>query len=214
MCFAELQGYEIHAGESFVVSGTSSGFLRSSSPDPVTGACVLPGPDDPKHLLRGRLPLDAPACDPSLTANWLGPAPANAPVACTLEANDTGRALRYQNPLIGFVVRVPTRDITAQTGMVTGLPDGGVLAPGSGLTRVPVENTVLSFPIIGGFRPMLFALSSDVLAQLPRAAVIAPDGVTMFVADQGLQSSTAGLRGQIIRFFTDSQSSDSTFQVR
>ena len=37
---------------------------------------------------------------------------------------------------------------------------------------------------------------------------------TIYVVDEGKQSTGTGLRGQVLRFFTDSQSTDGVFSVR
>jgi len=93
-------------------------------------------------------------------------------------------------------------------------PDGGA-ATSMVQTRVPDDGTVLSFSLVGGFRPFTFGLAVDVFsAQLPRTIITAPDGEAMYVVDEGRQSNSSGLRGQVLRFYAQNQSTDPTFVIR
>jgi hypothetical protein len=73
---------------------------------------------------------------------------------------------------------------------------------------------VISFVVVGGFRVFAAALGTDVMAQMPRSSQVAPDRHTVYVVDEGKQTTASGLRGQVIRFFTQTQSSDKDFPVK
>jgi hypothetical protein len=60
-CVNAPQRYDLRAGEAFTVIGTKSGYVHPIHED--NGACVA---DPAAHpFLRGRIPLEAPACDPT-----------------------------------------------------------------------------------------------------------------------------------------------------
>ena len=60
-CVNAPQRYDLRAGEAFTVIGTKSGYVHPIHED--NGECVA---DPTAHpLLRGRIPLEAPACDPT-----------------------------------------------------------------------------------------------------------------------------------------------------
>jgi hypothetical protein len=60
-CMNELQPYEVHAGESFLVNGSASGHLQDFEADPTTRECVVPPVSSPYvRLHQGRLPLSGP----------------------------------------------------------------------------------------------------------------------------------------------------------
>ena len=227
-CFAELQGYEIHGGETFVVRGDVTGFVHTNYPAADTGACTRPPDKGATRLLRGRLPLDSPACPDSLQTNWLGTLPPDAPAACSLSLpGDSTQYLRFENAEIGFVVRVPEVVTEADFTTIvpgTSVPDGGVpdMAVGgvdmgvgmTAITRVPNAGLGINFSVTGGNRPFNFHLSSDIQVQMPRAAVVSPDGTTIYAVDEGQQNVASGLRGQVVRFYSDTQSSDTSFRIR
>ena len=237
-CFSELQGYEVHAGEAFVAVGVPTvnggpftGFLsnnRPADPNAPDSACVLGPTDGPQRLVRGRIPLLAPtsagiprlpappACPSDVsTMNWLGPI-MTGPNTCLITppsaAASAGRLdqpgdaiIRYDNPLFSLVVFVPPRPLPAVPGsmMIAGAPQ-----------YAPADNTVIQFSILGGFHSLVFPLGTDIAAQMPRSVVTGPWGLDLFVVDEGKQTVGTGLRGQVLRFLTDSQVTDSTFQVR
>jgi hypothetical protein len=65
-CLGELFAYQVGAGRSFVVSGSTAGIPATGVAD-ATGACV-PIPNlDPR--LRARISMDAPACAPPVVDN-------------------------------------------------------------------------------------------------------------------------------------------------
>ncbi|MGZ6124961.1 MAG: hypothetical protein ACXWLR_08370, partial [Myxococcales bacterium] len=60
-CLNELQPYEARAGESFLVSGSASGYLNDLEPDPATHECELPSAKSPfARLHQGRIPISGP----------------------------------------------------------------------------------------------------------------------------------------------------------
>jgi hypothetical protein len=60
-CLNELQPYEIHAGEAFLVNGSATGHLQDFEPDPTTRECVVPPVSSPYvRLHQGRIPLGGP----------------------------------------------------------------------------------------------------------------------------------------------------------
>jgi hypothetical protein len=154
-------------------------------------------------------------------------------VACRLRTPAgawAGRFLKYENPLFDVVLTVPER-VLATTGNAVfdgGMPaepnpDGGCAMPGplpdggaqlTAVTRVPQFGAAVTFQVIGGFFPLGFTMASDIAVQMPRMGRTGPDGITVYVADEGKQNVGTGLRGQIVRFYSDTQSNDSTFRVR
>jgi len=53
-----------------------------------------------------------------------------------------------------------------------------------------------------------------VQAQQPRYVTVAPDHQTLYVVDEGKSPVATGLRGQLLRLFSNSQAVDTTFVVR
>ncbi|MSP60665.1 MAG: hypothetical protein EXR72_10055 [Myxococcales bacterium] len=224
-CFAELQAYEIHVGDAFFVRGGTTLLSTPRAVAPDTGLCVDPPPlASGANLLSPRLPIDASPCpEPpgpaphagASQANWLGPVATGAPNTCRLAPLDPCHIyLHYENPIFRTVVDIPARGLAS--GMPT--PDGGAGAPDGGVpggcaeavSRVPAENTVISFSTLGGFR----VLAGSLGAQLPRSSQVGPDGKTVYVVDEGRQSIGSGLRGQVIKFLSENQVADTTFIVR
>jgi len=68
--------------------------------------------------------------------------------------------------------------------------------------------------VTGGGNTLQSLLGVDVQAQQPRYATVAPDGQTVYVVDEGKAAVATGLRGQLLRLFSSSQSVDTTFIVR
>jgi hypothetical protein len=61
-CVNAVQRYELRAGEAFTVVGTTSGYVHPIIADP-SGTCVRDPNASPDQI--GRIPLVAPACDPT-----------------------------------------------------------------------------------------------------------------------------------------------------
>jgi hypothetical protein len=261
-CLPEMQPYEIHAGESFIIGGSASGMLTDLMPDPTTRECVVPPISSPYvRLHQPRLPVGAPALawcppsedarhlhnpvaqpgdptavydplgplDPSIPNVCLDPGPpgtcgscaapnvcfnGNCSVPCTPGAQPSGcptaqlclrrtdapggicldptvqRLIHYENPFFAIELQIPA---------------GRALSP---------DNTDVKFVIVGGGYPLAVPLATDVTALQPRAIVTSPDLQTVFVVDEGKQSSGTGLRGQLLRVSTAAQATDRSFTVR
>jgi hypothetical protein len=199
-CLTELQPYEIHVGNAFLVSGTGSGYLADVVPDPVSRECTVPSPaSEYARLRQWRIPIHPPLCSAQVTASApLTPNGYGTPAACEVPGFGASRVIHYENPIFTLLLdlrpRLPPID-----------------------TFVPPDGLQLSFIVVGGGRPLAIGLgveSSLPLAQQPRAAVVAPDGQTVYVVDEGKQSTATGLRGQLLRFSSISQQTDPTFKVR
>jgi hypothetical protein len=79
---------------------------------------------------------------------------------------------------------------------------------------IPPDGTAVAFTVTGGGNPLVSLLGVDVQAQQPRSVAVGPDGQTIYVVDEGKASTATGLRGQLLRLFSSSQSVDTTFVVR
>jgi hypothetical protein len=79
---------------------------------------------------------------------------------------------------------------------------------------VPPDNTSISIGVTGGGSSLQSLLGVDVQAQQPRYVSVAPDGQTVYIVDEGKSPFATGLRGQLLRLFSASQSVDTTFIVR
>lgn len=204
-CMTELQRYEIRAGSSFLVAGTTAGAPAELRIDPVTRDCVPPPPtDETGRLQRPRIPLEPAACPMTMTDS-LSMVDSSNPNVCVypsgpvFDATDTekknpkfDRVYHFENPQVTFALAVPTE------------------AP------IPPDNTTLSFIIVGGNFPFTVQLLRGNVdgALLPRVIATAPDGQTLYIVDEGKQTTSTGLRGQVLLFNSASQSIDSRFVVR
>jgi hypothetical protein len=197
-CMPELQEYEIHVGDEFTVSGTTSGYLSNETAGP-GGECVIP----PQTLARQRLtqwrvPLTAPMCPANVSANPLSESidPAVLPRnVCAVPASGGGVGLiHFENPIFNIVVQLPLS--------------------AAGRPLVPPDGTSVSMGVTGGGSNLASLLGVDVQAQQPRYVAVAPDGQTVYVVDEGKAAVATGLRGQLLRLFSSSQSVDTTFIVR
>ena len=64
-CVNAPQRYELRAGEAFAVVGSRQGYMHPMIADSA-GVCVRDPSANP--LMVGRIPLDAPPCDPTADA--------------------------------------------------------------------------------------------------------------------------------------------------
>jgi hypothetical protein len=194
-CLTELQPYEIHAGESFVVTGSQTGYLTDLEPDPATRECAIPpatGTDAQfVQLHQSRIPID-PAVLPSCASlpDVLSPLSPGQPNACLFSASGSDRVIHFENPLFAIGLDLPAQ------------------------SPLPPDQTVLTFQVVGGGFPQSLAVGIDVQAQQPRAAVTAPDLQTVYIVDEGKQTTATGLRGQLLKLFSTSQAIDRLFIVR
>jgi hypothetical protein len=194
-CLRELQPYQVRVGGSFLVTGSLSGAFVDVQPDPQSHECRVPATGtEYTRLHQARIPLPAPACPAQ--ADRLAALPRGDGNACQfVDGGASGaaggdRLLHFENPLFSFLLRLP------------------------GLGGAPAPTTVLSFVLVGGGLPMSTALATDVQAQQPVSAVTAPDRDSVFVVDEGKQTTATGLRGQLLKLSTSAASVDRRFQVR
>jgi hypothetical protein len=197
LCFPELQEYEIHVGDAFLIFGSSSGFVSSIEPRS-DGECV-PAPTDNEYarLRNARVPLSGPnlpVC--SGLASPLDPMdPSTGGNICRFDGVPATEVVHYENPILSLAMQVPKIGISDQV-------------------QVPVFGTQVTLTVVGGGSNLITPLGVDVQAQLPRYAVVAPDRQTVYVIDEGKSSVASGLRGQVLRLFSPTQSIDTTFRVR
>jgi hypothetical protein len=216
-CMPEAQEYEIHAGDAFTVSGTQSGFLTSEVADPKTGECGLPPQTlASTRLIQWRVPLSPTvACPANVQAQPLAESidPSLQTNVCLVSKSNGVERIHFENPIFNIVVQVPTTtaSMPAPPDMMGGPPD---MTPPPTVPLVPPDGTSVSFVITGGGTNLISQLGVDVQAQQPKSVAVAPDGQTLYIVDEGKSPSGAGLRGQILRLFTPSQSIDTTFVVR
>lgn len=200
-CMPELQQYEIHAGDAFTVSGTSSGFA-SNETTAADGECVVPPQTRERaRLFQWRVPLTASDCPSNVNANPLTASidprvlPTN---VCVVNGpvmpGTPSKVIHFENPIFNIGVVIP---LLANARPV-----------------VPPDGTSVSMAVTGGGNNLQSLLGVDVQAQQPRYATVAPDGQTVYVVDEGKASVATGLRGQLLRLFSSSQSIDTTFIVR
>jgi len=199
-CLRELQAYEVRAGEAFLVSGSQTGTYSVLEPGP-DGECRVP-PDRAAtpyvRLRQARIPVGAPipACfsgsgpQPRAIDAIVPPSDPTSNVCdATAKDNSTTKTIHFENPLFAFALDVPVE-------------------------KPPPDDLVLKFDVVGAGFPQTIVLGVDVVAQTPRTGVVAPDGQTIFVLDQGKQAAATGLRGQLIRLFAPALASDRSFVVR
>jgi hypothetical protein len=200
-CMPELQEYEIHVGASFAVSGTTSGYLSNEVQGP-GGECIVPPQTlDRVRLTQWRVPLSGlDDCPDNVNANPLSASidptvlPRN---VCTIKPAQPGSTLiHFENPIFNIVVQIPT---------------GG---PMSSSPLIPPDGTSISMGVTGGGSFLQALLGVDVQAQQPRYVTVAPDHQTLYVVDEGKSPVATGLRGQLLRLFSNSQAVDTTFVVR
>lgn len=236
LCFSEPQAYQVRAGDTFLVtSGVNQ--LQSSEEgrvDPQTGLCEL-STDPGQRYLQSRIPLDdrAMVCPPDVQADWLAPL-TNLPEGnysnvcrivtpppctnnsqcgtggtCLLESRTClgNRVVRFSNSVLEAVFVVPPRPLTS-------------IASGPGVpvtyNRVPAIDAQVSLSVTGGFSPLSFLPQSAVgrTPQLFRSIVVGPDRQTIYIVDEGRENVTTGLRGQLLRFYTSTKASDTSFNIQ
>ncbi|MBA3539681.1 MAG: hypothetical protein H0T79_08620, partial [Deltaproteobacteria bacterium] len=165
-CVNAPQRFELRSHDAFTVVGTRSGYVHPLVAD-AGGNCVRPVDANP--LTLGRIPLDAPACDPAadpLTGRKPdGTFDAN---PCKLTVTETENEVRYAdatcaNPTTALVERPTTAIRFHNHGMTYTLVDptypGDALCIGDRagtLMNIPSVFTgyQLSFRQTGGFTPL------------------------------------------------------------
>jgi hypothetical protein len=213
-CLNAPQRYELRAGEAFAVVGTRSGFVHPIIED-ASGKCVK-DPAAPPQLI-GRIPLSAPACDPtadpisgrrpdgtfepnpcSVTVDTTELQPNYMPGTCALVSNEetviatrTTSAIRYRSRGMNLTLVDPTYP-GDQTCILDRL--------GNGLGNIPLVFTgfSLTFRVVGGYSP----IAIPVVASLPVRIVRGPTD-SIWVIDQGDFLSTSitlpSTRGKVFR---------------
>lgn len=209
-CVNAPQRYELRAGEAFAVVGTRTGFLHPLIED-TNGRCVRDPMASP--LLAGRIPLVAPACDPTADPitgrrpdGTFGPNPCSLTVTqadavpqynagtCTL-GNPPTRVAERQAPAI----QLRNRNMTLT--MVDPYYPGDQMCiadRGGALDNVPVvyPGYQLQFRQIAGFSPMMLLPR----ATLPVKVVRGPTN-SIWVLDEGdfISSTQNSTRGKVFR---------------
>src|SRR5262249_4757737 len=139
------------------------------------------------RLAQWRIPLSAPACTPQVDAQPLvqsiDPAVLQSNI-CRLRAatETTTRVIHFENPIFNIAVQLPIA--------------------GDKKPFIPPDGTSISMGITGGGSNLTSLLGVDVQAQQPRSVVVAPDGQTVYVVDEGKSPLATGLRGQLLRLFS------------
>ncbi len=210
-CVNAPEAYEIDVGEAFAVTGALSGFHHHVIAD-ANGNCI----QDPNGSMFniGRLPLRAPACDP--TANALGILPdgtveAN-PCETTVDQFETDNnfvtgtctpgdpattlvdrkadAIVFRGPMFNLTIVDPT-----YPGDATCIGDRG-----GNLGKIPIvpSGTAMAVRITGGFRPLFLSIQPA----LPTKVVRGPTN-SIWVIDEGDFLSTdidvASTSGKVFR---------------
>ncbi len=192
-CLKEQQHYEVHAGDAFLVSGSQSGVFSYVEADANSHDCVVPSPrSEFVRLRQSRIPLSVTTCPAPLDASQplMSTTGQGVPNVCSLSLPDS-TWIHFENPLFNLAVKWPKGN------------------------NVPDEQLTMTFTTVGGSIPFGVAMHTrDSVAAAPRAVVTAPDGETIYVVDEGKQTTATGLRGQLLRFSSAAQSADSIFLVR
>ncbi len=203
-CVTGLQAYDLRASDAFTVIGERQGYLHPWIADS-DGTCI----EDPgaSPLLRGRMPLTAPAC--------AGPTPsADDPNPCSLDVTQYEYARSYDDACevtvgdpVGRVtsgVRLRTPGLTMTMVDTTYPGDATCIGDRAGdWGAVPVVFPGLSwdFRQVNGASPLQLRLGS-IGATLPVQIVRGPQG-SVWVVDEGdflsTSTSTASTRGKVFR---------------
>ncbi|MBV8762286.1 MAG: hypothetical protein JO257_33655 [Deltaproteobacteria bacterium] len=215
-CVNAGQRYELRAHDAFTVVGSKSGYVHSIIADP-NGTCVKDPNASPFQV--GRIPLIAPACDPTADPQT-GKLPGGGyqPNPCEETTDETELEANYNN-LAGGVCTIGTpasnlvtvaRDsiLFRNRGMQLEIVDPTYPGDkvcigdrGANLGRIPVVTAgfQINFRQTAGFNPLLVAITPS----LPIKAVTGPTE-SVWVIDEGdfLSTSiaTPSTRGKVFRF--------------
>jgi hypothetical protein len=218
-CFAELLPYSFQAGDGFTVYGNASGapvtgLLHRIVPSPTPdGAleCVdeLALTTDPEErgrlaLMQGRIPLLPPPCANRPPDEWPPqPNPCRVDGAAEQYYFDEGQGTLLDD---GRAVKVYFANPVLNAGFLIGrLTDEGALE----VNPPPSSNYMIQADVGGFYQPLTVTLASF----LPETLLTGPDGY-IYVVDSGLDVTTSGYRGQLLRLDPASGGIDSTFVVR
>jgi len=110
------------------------------------------------------------------------------------DSESTTRVIHFENPIFNIAIQLPLN--------------------GDKKPIVPPDGTAVSMQVTGGGSNLTALLGVDIQAQQPRYATVGPDGQTVYVIDEGKSPLATGLRGQLLRLFSSSQTIDTTFIIR
>lgn len=215
-CVNAAQRYELRAHDAFTVIGTRSGYVHPIIAD-ASGTCVV----DPtaSSFQVGRIPLTAPACDPSadpLTGQLPGggyqPNPCEETVDETeLEANFAnlaGGVCTLGSPASNLVTVPRDTILFRNRGMQLEIVDPTYPGDkvcigdrGANLGKIPTvtQDVQITFRQTAGFNPLLVGITPS----LPIKAVTGPTQ-SVWVIDEGDYLSTSislpSTRGKVYRF--------------
>lgn len=224
-CVSAPQRYELRVGEAFAVVGASSGFMHPIVEDS-HGACVVDPTANP--LLVGRIPLRAPACDPTADPRTgrrmdgsFEPNPCSLTVdevenkanyvagTCTLDATPvstvtrSAEAIKFRNRGLALTMVDPT-----YPGDATCIGDRL-----GNLGKIPVVAPLLqtSVRITAGFTPMLIGIQPALPVKVSRGP-----GQSIWVIDEGDVLSTTTIapstKGRVFRIESQSITSINVLQ--
>jgi hypothetical protein len=173
-CVNAAQRYELHAADAYTVAGTLSGYVHPIIAD-ATGTCVKDPNANPLQI--GRIPLTAPACDPTADPRT-GALPGGGfePNPCEETVTQSELATAYpnlaQNSCVGATENFQERTTDAikfrNHGMQLELVDptypGDAVCigdRGANLGRIPTvsDGDQISFRQTAGFYPFLFQIT-------------------------------------------------------
>ena len=83
--------------------------------------------------------------------------------------------VHFENPWFAFALDVPKVGVAAFPVIL------------------PPPSLQLTFQVVGGQGALSIALASDVQAQQPRVAITGPDRQTVYIIDEGKQTTATGL---------------------
>jgi hypothetical protein len=225
-CVNAAQRYELRAGEAFAVVGTRSGYVHPIISD-ASGNCVRDPNANPNQV--GRIPLVAPACDPTADPRT-GKLPSGGfdanPCEETIDETD------YQpvfpniaaNSCVQGTATLQTRPADAirfrNRGMQLEIVDptypGDKVCIGDGnanLGKIPTVSpgVQFSFRQTAGFSPMLLPIAPSIPVKVVRGPT-----ESIWVIDEGdfLSTSiaTASTRGKVFRVESQKISTTSTVE--
>jgi hypothetical protein len=225
-CWPEGVPYEVQAGQSFLVIGSSSPEPRTTKVGP-EGQCV---PDEQRHpLLVNRIPLDAPHCSNVADGTTNPPIEARDAAAGTTPAGPAGT---WGNPCLFWGANADDNSAVTDCSDANRYDvgtDGKRTVKPSCHVKALFENSQLRFVVTNleqfvgdgnitrfdvgaGFSPEIVRFRDDIILTAGVRVVTGPTltpesqplsgGIFfpyLYVIDQGRTQSSAGGRGQILR---------------
>jgi hypothetical protein len=197
LCYREVQDYEVHVGDAFLVYGNASGYVAYQEQN-ASNECFVPPVlgDEFERLRQARVPLSPNvACPPSMTSPLDSMDPSLHTNVCQFNGVSGFQVVHFENPVMNIALQIPKQGINNRV-------------------VVPPDQTQILWTVVGGGNPLTAPLGVEIQAQQPRYAVVAPDRQTVYVIDEGKSPSATGLRGQLLRLYSTTQQVDSLFRVR